>query len=250
MDDRADRMTRRGILAALAASIGALALSGCDLLFESNVQTTRYKITVEVQTPQGVRTGFAVRELTTSVNHGANGLSASARGRGEAVAIDLGDGKVLFALLRGVSLAEEHGALLAITARRAKKAAGYFGSPVAEIYPNIPEWDGKGPRHKPTDFLPILVTLRDLADPRSLEKVDAGNLATVFGPGVALKRITVEPSGETVTDTLQRYLPEAFWNRWDQITSEEMKKRGWFHGAYFSSLLRQLNKVDFKEETK
>lgn len=65
-------------------------------------ETWRYKMTVSVETPEGVKTGSAVREVT-----GISGPkllpeapSGGARVKGEAVVVDLGKRGILFALMR------------------------------------------------------------------------------------------------------------------------------------------------------
>jgi hypothetical protein len=52
----------------------------------------------------------------------------------------------------------------------------------------------------------MLVRFRDLADPTSVERVEADNLAASFGPGVRLKRITVQTTRDAVTTGIQRKL--------------------------------------------
>src|SRR4051812_20640408 len=63
----------------------------------------RYKMTVEVETPEGVRTGSAVREVR--YQPGGGGWIAQSRPqwylRGEAVAVDLPGGRTLYALMAG-----------------------------------------------------------------------------------------------------------------------------------------------------
>lgn len=91
-------MARRRVLGVLAGGLAAV-LSGCG--FSSN-PTYRFKMTIEVDTPQGVKTGSSVYEVETT---GSRDLVAGGKGsrftlRGEAVAVDLGDGRTLFALLR------------------------------------------------------------------------------------------------------------------------------------------------------
>ena len=79
----------------------ALAVAGCSLTDQTPAY--RYRLTVEVDTPDGVKTGSSVSEVDTEV---AGGYSIPTPGRvtnrvrGEAVTVDLGEGRVLFALLR------------------------------------------------------------------------------------------------------------------------------------------------------
>jgi hypothetical protein len=52
----------------------------------------------------------------------------------------------------------------------------------------------------------MLVRFGDLRDPRSVEKVDPGNLAASFGPGFALRRITVQLTEDDVTTGIGKRL--------------------------------------------
>ena len=84
----------------------ALAVAGCSLTDQTPAY--RYRLTVEVDTPDGVKTGSSVIEVDTEV---AGGYSIPTPGRvtnrvrGEAVTVDLGEGRVLFALLLPASAA-------------------------------------------------------------------------------------------------------------------------------------------------
>ncbi|MEX2490602.1 MAG: hypothetical protein WD425_02455, partial [Nitrospirales bacterium] len=51
----------------------------------------------------------------------------------------------------------------------------------------------------PEDY-PLLVTFTDITDPTTVKTVDPDNLAATFGPGVSLKRITLEITDEPVTE--------------------------------------------------
>jgi hypothetical protein len=72
--------------------------------------TFRYKMTVEVETPEGLKTGSAVREVNVVIAHpdiqGMNGTRAFVKG--EAVVVDLGKRGVLFALLKGFKYSYDH----------------------------------------------------------------------------------------------------------------------------------------------
>ncbi len=47
---------------------------------------------------------------------------------------------------------------------------------------------------------PVLVTFADVNDPKSVQLVDPANLAATFGPGFALKGMTLEITDEKVTE--------------------------------------------------
>ena len=89
-------MERRTVLTTIAA-LALLGLTGCG---KPEFPDYRYRLTVEVDTPQGLRTGSSVIEVHSVREHGyMERLLTTAKG--EAVAVDLPGGKVLFALLTG-----------------------------------------------------------------------------------------------------------------------------------------------------
>lgn len=83
-----------------AGVFAILLLSACGAFSE---ESYRYRMAVEVDTPQGVRAGSAVIEVIQGEGIAFPGPEAGgvkARVRGEAVAVDLPGGQTLFALLR------------------------------------------------------------------------------------------------------------------------------------------------------
>ena len=91
-------MKRRDVIGVLAYGAAASALGGCG---ESPRHTFRFRETVEIETPQGLKTGSSVMEMSAAM--AAFKLPDSAavdlRFKGEAVAVDLPDGQTLFALV-------------------------------------------------------------------------------------------------------------------------------------------------------
>ena len=91
-------MARRGVMGVLAGAAAAV-LGGCGIL--GGEKSYRFRMTVEVETPQGLKTGSSVMEVTaytkmklTSEEHAGGGSF-----RGEAVVVDRADGP-LFVLLK------------------------------------------------------------------------------------------------------------------------------------------------------
>ena len=87
------------ILTLVLTILAALALTGCGDTYEWN-----QKITVEVETPDGVKSGSSVQHIRWVAGAGYPGMdgpSADSKVTGEAVVVDLGGGKYLFALLSG-----------------------------------------------------------------------------------------------------------------------------------------------------
>ncbi len=232
MGDRSVSTTDRRAFLALAAIVPlALALGGCG-----STEKFRYKMIVEVETPQGVRSGYAVREIVLRRSPNVPMLGAdrgSINVRGEAVAVDIAPGKTLFALLTG-----RHGdvdyagtGMMAIF-RVMDRVPGRKGGP-HELWPNVPTI-----REPITNPLPMLVRFGDMADPTSVERVEPGALAAVFGPGVKLKRISVSATTEAVTTGIgkrARWLIEAaVMNNpgWAALSLETRKAiNGMFSGA-------------------
>lgn len=184
------------------ALVAALAVAGCGTKHES----FRYRLTVEVETPQGLRSGSSVIEVDVSQTGENAWATPEARGlrfkiRGEAVAVDLPNGQVLFALLSGEDSPQ--------------RAAGL---PYATLQP--PRFEGEFDYIKRTRALertdrlgvvprsayPMLVTFGDLSDPASVELVDPDDLAASFGEGVRLKRLTVQMTDDPVTTGTQKRL--------------------------------------------
>ena len=90
---RGNMMGRRGTLGVLAGGAAAL-LSGCGLL-GGNRGRLRYRITLEIDTPSGLKTGSSVLEYEYPSK---TGLSY-----GQAPFVDLGNGRYVFALIDQMS---------------------------------------------------------------------------------------------------------------------------------------------------
>jgi hypothetical protein len=182
-------MARRGILGLLVGGVAAW-LSGCGL-FGGN--TYRYKLTVEVETPEGMRTGYAVRQVdwSSGVNLTQEADTASMSHKGEAVIVDLPNGETLFALM---SPDGQETPMLAFGSATLKSNADRS---VRELHPPTrPE-----ARYGESGF-PRLVRFRDINDPKTVEAVDPTDLSAAFGKGYRLKRVTAQIVHEDVTELM------------------------------------------------
>ena len=210
-------MTRRGVLALSATGVASFPLVACARRFP----TYRYRMTVEVETPQGLRSGSSVIEVSTSGGGPTSGLlpwtEVNSDVRGEAVAVDVARGRTLFALLKSASgdidaAMSYAGASLPPSIWRASESA--FAENLAELVSRrdvgvlpIPAHGDEIPKSGvPSKPFPLLVTFRDVRDPKSVERVDPANLAATFGRGVALRRITVEITDASVTKQIEKRL--------------------------------------------
>src|SRR5688572_22804894 len=100
---------RRGCIEWLLGGLAVIAAMFAWSYVSDMRNTVRYRMTVEVETPEGLRTGSAVREVTLNDGKSWNWLPPFAwfgeqrpqwRLKGEAVAVDLPSGQTLFVLLR------------------------------------------------------------------------------------------------------------------------------------------------------
>jgi hypothetical protein len=185
---------------AVLACLVMLFLSGCALL----PHRYRFKLTVEVETPQGVRSGSSVYQVSAA---SMPALLPNERKRdwvvqGEAVAIDLPNGQTLFALMRTGNLYRRDLALMSMAAldtafkndvveSAGRLALDFSVHHKAEVQPN--------------DY-PLLVVFADNLVPASAKQVDPKSQG-VLGRGFHLTRITAELTNEPITRGIEKRLP-------------------------------------------
>jgi hypothetical protein len=231
---------RRSFLAG-ASAVALVGLSGCDKLKNAWTLATmnsggkrwpdyHYRLAVEVETPEGVKHGSSVLRVSTA-QAGPNQIPepgiTSIEAYGEAVAVDLGERGVLFALIRKESHYEwaERALINALPPIPTKQMRWMIDNDIDDL-----DWDMKriarlpldaeypvsryikrtamgAPTSGPPNGYPLLVRFRDLADPKSVERVDPDDLANSFGGGVTLKAITVARTEAKVTRGIERRLP-------------------------------------------
>jgi hypothetical protein len=197
-------MTRRGLIGLL---VGAVALlSGCGLLGGSSA-SYRYRMTVEVATPQGIKSGFSVHEVRLARGMAIGDLSGVTSGVfGEAVVVDLPDGP-LFVLMQmpdaGPPLQEiVPEALLGrrstspdeVMENDSKLGSTWFTAYKADL----PRTRDNGFRARNGNNWPMMVRFGDLNDPKSVERVDP--------EAVGVTRIMLETTEDAVTTGIEKRL--------------------------------------------
>ncbi|MEP5757385.1 MAG: hypothetical protein ABJ359_21260 [Nitratireductor sp.] len=166
--------------------LATLLLAGCGWLAER--WEWNQKLTVEVlvdgETVSGAAVSYVRWQEANALDHYPTAY------RGEATVVDLGERGLLFALIgeptkyiAGYTLHQELG----------ERRSDY-----ETLYPKIAQF--RGVRDVPPERYPPLVPFTDIADPTTVKRVDPDDLAATFGPGVALKRITLEITDEAVTE--------------------------------------------------
>lgn len=224
-------LDRRSLMLVTALCCAMALLSSCNYRSEE----FRYRMTVEVDTPQGLRTGSSVIEVEVS-DPGPDSLpeaGITTRVRGEAVAVDLPGGKVLFALLRSPDSVDAASGY----AYKALNPGQYRGDyAFIERTKELKRMRGTGVL--PPDAYPMLVTFGDPNDPMSVMEADPDNLAATFGEGISIKRITIRITDEPVTTAIDDrlgWLSEYPEPRLDPdfrgSTNPTLAQRLW-HGAF------------------
>ena len=204
-----------GLTVLVVASVAVAAELGITPKIEK--ASWRYRITVEVETPEGIKTGFAVREITVErVEPEIQGLyQTRALVEGEAVVVDLGKRGLLFAPLQGSSAYQV----------------------VFDAFPGPPGFTREGLNYyshlsnvqtalKPENY-PRMIWFRDIKEPTSVElvwdgefydkpkglgferafRVKEDNFTKIFGDHVKLKEIKIAMTREPVTTQIESYLP-------------------------------------------
>lgn len=207
--------TRPKFLCHTALMSTALVLGACGLI--DDTPTYRYRMTVEVDTPEGLKSGSSVIEVDSSLGFPGIDFSQQSWGfstRGEAAMVDLGERGVLFALLRSEQSVDWASNVLLWLIPMPDMPDGTLwkeaslqrfqdmldNKELIELPQTLPGTDYSAAR-------PMLVTFGDLSDPTSVAKVDPDNLAASFGEGFSLRRITVQLTDDPVTTGIDKRLP-------------------------------------------
>ena len=199
--------TRRSLMTFLAAASIA-SLSGCG----SGPWYIRYRLTLEVETPEGMKTGSGVIEHGARWNDGiTRGLGAgpglAVATRGEAIITDLGARGLLLCLLtrditRDGSTVESFLPYVVFPFDKWGGSQKEYGAYLGRLKAR------KAVANAPFEGLPMLARLRDPLDPATAERVDPTNLAATFGAGVRLVRVTVQITDEPLAPpTIENKLP-------------------------------------------
>ena len=184
-----------------AAIIASLILAAfLFYVYTQPAYTHRFRLTIEVQTPDGIKSGSSVIE--TSAWESGNWGLVEARGicrdfRGRALFVDLGQGRNLFALL-GFGPRGDQDELFKLTS--AALAPG-------KQFSWQEEFRLKGRGVLPANDIPILVTFGDLNNPATAALVAPADMAKTFGPGFAFRQLVLETTNDSVSGKIGKILP-------------------------------------------
>jgi hypothetical protein len=183
--------------------------------------THRYRLTVEIDTPEGVRRGSSVIEIKRKdyrwllLVPGRYEFSV----RGEAVFVDLDGRRNVIALMAHGPRGENVDQMTSL----AIEAYGY------------PKWDEaawagrakmQGSVELKPPLVPTLVTFSDINDPKSARVVLPGEVEQVLGPGARFKAAWINMTSDPVTQEIERKLP--WWNGPGRPAADA--RRAWLAG--------------------
>ncbi len=176
------------ILVAVFLVLSSLGLSGCG------TYDWHQKMTIEVQTPDGVKSGSAVTSVSWWRNHiFKDGAPFKYNYEGEAAVVDLGQGRFLFALLSPENL---HSYTASVVLDIVAERDGLNRS--IEAIKRTQELTGQV--EVPKKHFPTMITFIDVKNPNTAAPVDPDDLSAMFGNGYSLKSVTLEITEERQTD--------------------------------------------------
>lgn len=237
------KLANLGKILGVAALLVATAAIAADLGIKVTTQKAswRYKMTVEVETPEGIKTGSAVREVTVvKPTPEIQGLyDTKVTVDGEAVVVDLGKRGILFALLSGYDMGPDNAYQVVFNSLSGPPGLSEEG---IEYYKNLKNIKAT---LKPENY-PFLVTFLDKKNPKTIKmihemkwdgtypmhyKIFADHSEEIFGKGVHVKDIKIEMTNEPVTKIIDKYMPSYsqdsdFWSWLNSLAYDDPRRVG------------------------
>lgn len=192
----------------------SLCLASCG-----KTESDRYKLTLAVNTKDGIKRGSSVGEVAHwEVSIPARGVAHKLRG--EALYLDhLGPGTRPLIVLLTSKLHPR--AAPAPWTRNAGPDSRFWlrlygETPSSHFLDDVARISRlRGPRRMAPDDLPDLVTFADINDPKTVIEVDPNDLQATLGQGVTWNEITLESTHEPITSGIRTKLPwiEAYFQK-------------------------------------
>lgn len=191
---------------AIVIVLAVCGLFACDFLTK---ETQRFRLSIEVETPEGIKSASSVISVTfRESNWGlpeTRGLHTSVRG--DAVFLDLGQGRNLVALLGFGENGLDQSKLTQLVriALAPRQRMNWRDST------NL-----RGAGVLTSGDIPTLITFTDINEPKSARLVDPNALSATFGPGYRFLRAFVETTTDRPVQNIDKVLP--WWSRPDRPT--------------------------------
>lgn len=197
-------MLSRAVKRAPLLALSIFALASCS----RSLPTFRYRLTVDIDTPVGIRSGSSVVEVKTiDQGSGFPGPEAGGfrfRAMGEAVVIRMPNNTLLFALLRDQT-ANPTNFATGVPYATYEKELPAGSEPYKVRHAALIQM--KGARSVPKDHTPLFVRFTDINDPLTVEEVSPESFVKVYGPGTSLRSVEVEINNQPVRFTIKKLLP-------------------------------------------
>ncbi len=147
----------------------------------------KYRLTVDVETPAGVKSASGILSVRPNRNYGGTGSGSSVpQTKGDALLVDLGDGRNLVALLAygadGSSFEDASFLPTRLYGARDRRVGfrdikNFAGAPAVPV---------------PEQLRPVFVAFADASDPKSARRVDANDLEASLGKGFRLRDLSID----------------------------------------------------------
>ena len=202
------------------------------------------KLTLEVQTPTGVKSASTVNYVALSRVWTFFGLGYDRvyDFSGEALALDLAPGKVLFVLLSGFVRPSQEAMAWGVFKDLVPDEKDSSGNYIFEAYRNISK--ARETRVVPRKNYPLFLTFADLNDPRTFSIVDPDNLEATFGPGFSVKQMTLGITSERLTyGVIDPYIP---WSKWTTRQWMEAGNGGSPMSIKIGEITQQIDSSSFR----
>lgn len=146
----------------------------------------KYRLTMEVETPAGVKAASAVLSVRPNRSYGGTGTGSSfPQTKGDALLLDLGEGRNLVALLAY----GDDGSNFDDSSFLPTRLLGAKDRRIS--FRNVKEFADAPALPVPAPQRPVLVSFANLADPKTARRVDAGDLEATFGKGYRLRDLSL-----------------------------------------------------------
>jgi len=195
------------------AAVMVLALAACG-----RSESYRYKLTLAVNTPTGVKRASSVVEvLFWDVWFPERGTMGKIRGQALYLDLDPGARPLIALLTRRIHPPDRPVAVVGDKDERWIRDGGPSIRLMCRLYGIAPSTDyrddvpriarQRGPHSITPNDLPDLVTFADINDPKTVIEVDPNNLQATLGPGASWNEITLESTDEPITPGIEAKLP-------------------------------------------
>lgn len=181
-------------------SIPIVWLGSAVIYQNAHTYTHRFRLGIEVDTPNGVVSNSSVIEVTKieKADWTPTLPGVVSRVHGEAVFFDLGEGRNVIAIL-GFGPTGSEDRIASLT-----HIAFLPGRPKLQIE-DIPKLTGSV--ELTGNLIPTLVTFENLNDPATARVVRSEEVEQVFGPGFRFRRAWIEMTSDSVTRGIEQKLP-------------------------------------------